>query len=70
MRFLGHILDQDGIKIDPHKEEAVRETLVPMDRESLRRSLIMVNNLIRFSLLLSEVQISLRELDKDRTRWI
>ncbi|UYV62948.1 hypothetical protein LAZ67_2002587, partial [Cordylochernes scorpioides] len=45
INFLGHILDEDGIRPDPAKIEAVAEMPAPTDVHGVRRFLGMVNHL-------------------------
>ncbi|UYV83039.1 hypothetical protein LAZ67_22001911 [Cordylochernes scorpioides] len=47
INFLGHILDEDGIRPDPAKIEAVAEMPAPTDDHGVRRYLGMVNHLGR-----------------------
>jgi transposase InsO family protein len=68
--FLGHLINSEGIKVDPSKEKAIREMPAPIDRKSLRRFLAMVNYLSRFSPLISEAEIPLRELDKGDVEFV
>ena len=70
VKFLGHILNKDGIGVDPEKEKAIREMPAPTDRKGLQRFLAMVNYLSRFSPLISEVEVPLRELDRKKNDWV
>lgn len=70
VKFLGHIIDKEGIHVDPEKEKAIKGMKEPGNRKELRRFLAMVNYLSRFSPQLSEVQIPLRELDKNKVPWL
>ncbi|UYV71423.1 K02A2.6-like, partial [Cordylochernes scorpioides] len=47
INFLGHILDEDGIRPDPAKIEAVAKMPAPTDVQGVRRFLGMVNHLGR-----------------------
>ena len=69
VKFLGHVMNNEGVKVDLDKELAIRNMPAPTDRKGLRRFIAMVNYLSRFSPDLAEVQLPLRELDKDRTSW-
>ena len=69
VKFLGHILTKKGIGVDPEKERAIREMPAPTDRKGLQRFLAMVNYLGRFSPLISEVEVPLRELDRKKNDW-
>lgn len=70
VKFLGHVLNKEGISVDPCKEKAISDMPAPVDRKGLRRFLAMVNYLSRFSPRLSEAQLPLRELDKNNSSWM
>ncbi|UYV65139.1 K02A2.6-like [Cordylochernes scorpioides] len=62
INFLGHILDEDGIRPDPAKIEAVAKMPAPTDVHGVRRFIGMVNNLGRFVENLSEIVAPLNQL--------
>ncbi|UYV71534.1 K02A2.6-like, partial [Cordylochernes scorpioides] len=62
INFLGHILDEDGIRPDPAKIEAVAKMPAPTDVHGVRRFLGMVNHLGRFVENLSEIVAPLNQL--------
>ncbi|UYV71909.1 K02A2.6-like [Cordylochernes scorpioides] len=62
INFLGHILDENGIRPDPAKIEAVAEMPAPTDVHGVRRFLGMVNHLGRFVENLSEIVAPLNQL--------
>ncbi|UYV69327.1 K02A2.6-like, partial [Cordylochernes scorpioides] len=62
INFLGHILDEDGIRPDPAKIEAVAKMPAPTDVHGVRRFLGMVNHLGRFVENLSEIVAPLSQL--------
>ncbi|UYV78554.1 K02A2.6-like [Cordylochernes scorpioides] len=62
INFLGHILDEDGIRTDPAKIEAVARMPAPTDVHGVRRFLGMVNHLGRFVENLSEIVAPLNQL--------
>ncbi|UYV69742.1 K02A2.6-like [Cordylochernes scorpioides] len=62
INFLGHILDEDGIRPNPAKIEAVAEMPAPTDVHGVRRFLGMVNHLGRFVGNLSEIVAPLNQL--------
>ncbi|UYV68297.1 K02A2.6-like [Cordylochernes scorpioides] len=62
INFLGHILDEDGIRPDPAKIEAVAKMPAPIDVHGVRRFLGMVNHLGRFVENLSEIVAPLNQL--------
>ncbi|UYV76882.1 K02A2.6-like, partial [Cordylochernes scorpioides] len=62
INFLGHILDEDGIRPDPAKIEAVAKMPAPTDVHGVRRFLGMVNHLGRFVENVSEIVAPLNQL--------
>ena len=48
VRFLGHIIDGDRIKVDPEKTAAIRRMVTPQSVSDLRRFLGMENQLGKF----------------------
>ena len=49
VKFLGHLIDQEGIQADPDKTSAVLRMEAPSNITELRRFLGMVNQLGKFS---------------------
>ncbi|UYV78360.1 K02A2.6-like [Cordylochernes scorpioides] len=62
INFLGHIQDEDGIRPDPAKIEAVAKMPAPTNVHGVRRFLGMVNHLGRFVENLSEIVAPLNQL--------
>ena len=62
IKFLGHIIDKDGIHVDPDKVKAVLKMDAPTDVSGLRHFLAMVQQLGKFIPNLSELTQPLREL--------
>ena len=50
LKFLGHLIDKDGIWTDPEKTTAITEFATPTTVSQLRRFMGMVNQLRKFSL--------------------
>ena len=70
VKFLGHVVDSQGIRPDPDKIEAISEFATPTCMSDIRRFLGMVNQLSKFSPNLSDMTQPLRELlVKDRV-WV
>ena len=69
IKFLGHIIDKDGIHVDPDKVEAVLKMDAPTDVSGLRRFLGMVQQLGKFIPNLSELTQPLRELLSAKRSW-
>ena len=70
IKFLGHIIDQEGIHPDPQKIEAIQKMEAPTDVSSLRRFMGMVQQLGRFIPNLSDTSHPLRELLSTRNAWV
>ena len=47
--FLGHIIDAEGIRVDPEKTEAIRKMSPPTSVSELRRFMGMTNQLGKFT---------------------
>ena len=62
VKFLGHIIDGDGIHAEPGKVTAITDMTVPSNISELRRFLGMVNQLSKFSPELAEKSKPLRAL--------
>ena len=68
--FLGHRIDETGIKADPNKTTAVREMQPPTTVSELRRFMGMVNQLGKFTPHLAQLTQPLRELLSKNTEWV
>ena len=67
--FLGHVIDQHGVQVDPEKTSAIEGLSSPSNVTELRRFLGMANQMGKFSPNLAQVTQSLR-LSKNRTwQW-
>ena len=62
VKFVGHIIGPEGVSADPDRVEAVKTMQPPTDIHGVRRLMSMVNQLGKFSSLLSEVSTPIREL--------
>ncbi|XP_034023466.1 uncharacterized protein K02A2.6-like [Thalassophryne amazonica] len=69
LRFLGHLIDKDGIRPDPDKVEAIQQLPPPTNVPELKRILGMVNYLGRYIPKLSTVAQPLYELLKGKNAW-
>ena len=70
VKFLGHILSQDGVRSDPDKVAAVVNMEEPMTVKELRRFLGMVNQLSKFMPHLAEMTKPLRDLLSKKNQWM
>ena len=55
IRFLGHIINGEGVTADPRKTAAIQEMRTPQSIPELRRFLGMVNQLGKFSPVMAEL---------------
>ena len=69
LKFLGHCIDQDGIRADPEKTAAIRHMKAPTTVPELRRFMGMVNQLGKFSPNLAQLTQPLRELLSKSRSW-
>ena len=69
LRFLGHLIDQSGVRPDPDKVEAISKLPPPENVHDLKRVLGMVNYLGRFVPALATVGQPLYELLKSKNIW-
>ena len=67
--FIGHILTDEGLKVDESKVEAIMKMPAPTDIAALKRILGMVGYLAKFLPHLSEVCEPLRQLDRKDVEW-
>ena len=69
MKFVGHIIDADGIRADPDKIQAIKDMHPPSNVSDVRRFLGMVNQLSKFSGRLALLTEQLGELLKKKNEW-
>ena len=69
IKFLGHVIDQDGVRPDPDKLSAILEMDAPTNLTQLRRFMGMVNQLGKFSRNCAEISQPLRELLSPKRAW-
>ena len=70
VKFLGHILSQDGVRTDPDKVATIVNMEEPMTVKELRRFLGMVNQLSKFMPHLAEMTKPLRDLLSKKNQWM
>ena len=70
VKFLGHIINQEGIHADPEKTRAIKEFAEPRERKDLQRFFGMVNYLGKFSPSLADGSYALRQLLQKDADWI
>ncbi|XP_053389029.1 uncharacterized protein K02A2.6-like [Mercenaria mercenaria] len=71
VKFVGHMVGQDGIAVDPDKVKAIRDLAPPKDVHSVRSFMGMVTQLGKFSPLLAEYSKPIRDLlsSKNQFYW-
>ena len=62
VKFLGHLIDREGIRANPEKTSAILQMEAPTNVTELCRFLGMVNQLGKFSARISKLSQPLREL--------
>ena len=70
LKFLGHVVDESGIKADPDKLSAIVEMEAPSNIPELRRFMGMANQLGKFSKNLAELTRPLRQLLSKHSTWL
>ncbi len=69
VRYVGHLLTEDGLKPDPEKIRAITEMQIPSNVKDLQRFLGMVRYLSKFVSRLSELALPLQNLLHADTAW-
>ena len=69
LRFMGHILSKEGIKIDDAKVRAIKESSEPKNAQEVRSFLGLVNYCARFIPNLATVSEPLRMLTRKSVPW-
>ena len=70
VKFLGHVIDEQGIRPDPDKTLAIQNMGTPKSITDLRRFLGMANQLGKFSSKLAEISHPLRACLSTKNTWI
>jgi hypothetical protein len=70
IRFMGHVITEDGVLPDPGKVESIIEMPIPYDKRSVKRFLGMVNYLHTFCPALSDVVHPLQNLIKSDIQFV
>ena len=69
LKYIGHIISEEGLKPDPKKVEVVIRMPSPEDKQRLRRFMGMTNYRQKFAPHLSQVTALLRMLLKENTEF-
>lgn len=70
VKFLGHLIDERGIRADPDKTSALFNMEPPQNVTEMRRFMGMANQLGKFSPRLAELSQPLRELLSTKRAWM
>ena len=70
VKFLGHIVDKDGIKADPDKTKAILNMKPPQNISELRRFMGLANQLGKFSCYLADLTHPLRMSLSSKRTWV
>ena len=70
IKFLGHLIDQDGVRADPDKTAAIRDMDTPKSITDLRRFMGMVNQLGKFTPRTTDLSQPLRDLLSTKNAWV
>ena len=70
VRFLGHIIDGTGIRVDPTKVDATSNFPPPRNVTELQRFMGMLNQLAKFTPNLANITAPLRNLLRKETAWV
>ena len=70
LKFLGHLVDGEGIRADPNKTSAITEMKPPTNISELRRFMGMINQLGKFSHNLADLTQPLRQLLSKKSAWL
>ena len=69
LKFLGYIIDKNGVSTDPEKVTAITQMKAPSIVPELRRFIGMANRLSKFSCKLSDLLCPLQALLKKNCTW-
>lgn len=69
VKFVGHVINGDGVQADPAKTTAIRDFPTPSNKKELRRFFGIVNYLGKFSPLIASKTASLRQLLGKDSDW-
>lgn len=70
VRYMGHIVSNEGVKADPEKIKAIVEMETPSDSRAVQRFLGMANYMLSFLPNLADVTLPLREVIKKSNRFV
>jgi len=65
VHYLGHIIGENGIKIDDKKIKAIEKIITSKNKKEINRFLGMIIYVSKFILNVSQLTVNLRNLTKD-----
>ena len=69
LRYLGHIIGKEGLKVDPHKMEVVKDWPTPVNVTDIRRFLGLANYFRKFVQDFSAIAAPLTKLSSSKRAW-
>lgn len=69
VHYLGHVVNAQGIRVDPEKVRAIIEVSSPSSIQEVKRFLGMCNHLSKFSSRLADKTKPIRDLLSDKNHW-
>ena len=69
IRYIGHVLSKEGLKLDPKKTQAITEMSKPQNIEELQQFLGMVTYVSKFIPNYSQISSPLRQLLEKDIAW-
>ena len=70
VKFLGHIVDRNGIRPDPAKTASITKMATPRLVADVRRFMGLVNQLGKFSSQIAEISEPIRVLPRKNRAWV
>ena len=70
VKFLGHIVNKDGIKADPDKTSAILKMKSPQNVSELHKFMGLANQLGKFSCHLADITHPLRGIPSSKRAWL
>jgi hypothetical protein len=69
VKFLGHVVSSEGVKLDPDKVKAICGMSPPTNKTEARRLMGMVNYLNKFGKNLAELSVPIYKITGARSEW-
>ena len=69
VKYVGHVISKDGLKVDPEKVNAIVNMPAPTEVQSVRRFVGLVLYVAKFIPNMADLAAPLRELTKNDVAW-